>query len=349
MFSLLPSKLKQVLLICLMQIISLSFCFANSKTRVDNALRLQKNEQIDLPLIGSWEVDPFQSLLKLNNIYYRKEVSGEESGLALKINRIVADYLFYKDSKDELNYSTKIEGLVLVYELGTNKEEPKEFSWFDLNLPIDNVFKELLFTDIEVIVISNKKEIPLHLERLMLKDFIVFPKKESENKFADFELNGHLFDGELSASGLANPFSSPVPLSLKLRLKGLSLDSLNPWLKKSASLDIEKGTVDVLVEFATKKGKLEGYIKFFTEDAELMNEWRENTSLFNSLKKSALNFGLNLMERTEKDVISGKIKFQGKADTVDIDYSSLLQTLIDHFFDGPLKRKYDKSISLKNL
>jgi len=329
-----------------------SSLFAKESSKVPQALALKESSNDKKDLIGSWEIDIPRSLIKLEEIFYKQKVENKDSKSTLSIDRVTADYLFFKNVKDELHYSIKVENLVYVYEMSSkvnkNKKESKNI-WMELNLPVDNVIDELLFTNIEALVVQDKKHIPINLEEVMIKKLTVFPKKDSKLKNAKFNIKGNVFDGSIKANGVANPFVSSIPINLNLKLEDLSIDKLNPWLKKAASLKVEKGGVDVFVEFATVNGKIKGYVKFFTEDLELMNEWKDETNFFKNLKMSAFNFGLNLMERTDEDIISGKIKFEGNEDSIDIDFSELFETLVEHFFDGPLKRKYDKSIKLKSL
>jgi hypothetical protein len=319
---------------------------------VPQALALKESSNDKKDLIGSWEIDIPRSLIELKKILYKQEVKNDEPKSTVSIDRVIADYLFFRNVKDELHYSIKVVNLVYVYEMSSKvnkKEKESKKKWMELNLPIDNVIDELLFTNIETLVVQNNKHIPINLEEVMIKNLTVFPKKDSKLKNAKFNIKGNVFDGSIKANGVASPFVSSIPISLNLKLEDLSLDKLNPWLKKAGSLKVEKGDVDVFVEFATINGKIKGYVKFFTEDLELMNEWKDETNFFKNLKKSAYNLGLNLMERTDEDIISGKIKFEGDADSIDINYSELFGTLVEHFFDGPLKRKYDKGIKLKNL
>jgi|GEM_PF-7116501 len=344
-------KLALMTLILLLSIIS-NPLLANSSADVSKAMALKDNKHSKKDLIGSWKMDLPRSLIKLDNIFYEQELEKGVAKSVMSIEKVTADYLYYEDAKDELYYSVKVEDLVYVYEMSSKKKEEvkKERNiWMELSLPIDNVFKEILITNIEALVVQSDKIIPINLERLMINNFTVFPKEDSRLKKASFDFKGKIFDGLIDAIGVVRPFVSPAPVSLNLKIKNLSIEKLNPWLKQAASLSVEKGTVDVFVEFAAKEGKLKGYVKFFTQDLELMNEWKDNTSFFNNLKKSVYNFGINLMERTEEDIISGKIKFEGDADSIDIEYSTLFSTLIEHIFDGPLKRKYDKQVKLKDL
>ena len=108
-------KVRRRLLILILMVLP-GTLIAEYLSKVPNAAEIQKAKVGDKKVIGSWNIDLVNSLLKLHNIFYDQKAEKGEAKSTIDVGRAIVDYLYYKDHKDELYYSMKINDLVYIYD-----------------------------------------------------------------------------------------------------------------------------------------------------------------------------------------------------------------------------------------
>ncbi|MBD66327.1 MAG: hypothetical protein CME62_14040 [Halobacteriovoraceae bacterium] len=293
--------------------------------------------------LGEWDINYPQSYLVLRNIELKENQPEIYPQYSVETSEVILDFLFFESMKDIFKYSIRVEGLNITYTSKDDaveddkKDEPSKIQLDKINLPFSNIVDELYFPSINIELIrkqeNRENKIKMSLEELLFKEIKLFPKQEQTNDYANFTTKGELLEGSLEAKGKGHPLMMPPLLDLDLKLKGISLTKITDYLPKDR-IDFESGTMDISLFFVTKSQKVEGQIYLNSENAEFIEGWNSKKPFTTALKESFLDMGLEIVDRTDQDVIEGIVRFSGNKNNIDWDYWVLFESLLDHIFGG---------------
>lgn len=144
---------------------------------------------------------------------------------------------------------------------------------------------------------AGEKLFPLNIERIDIRnssissvDFFGFSKDlpvqisniegrysngtpSESNPLSLFSLSGNIFnDSSLKAAGQLNLLKDPSAWLVSAEVKNFTLTSANPFLKSKLPLTFKQGTLDLYTEVKSERGKIEGYVKPFIKNAEIIGD-----------------------------------------------------------------------------
>ncbi|MBC75866.1 MAG: hypothetical protein CME64_07605 [Halobacteriovoraceae bacterium] len=311
--------------------------------------------------IKDWSINYPKSYITFNGIDISAPKAKEKSSAGPRIKgsvqKVIADYLYFDHSKDNAYYSIRVENVGAVIDTtGEEKrKEPEQKIKIDnIHPPIDNIIKELFVTKVELLLRDLRKEnelaVPLIVKDILIENLEVFPSGRNEKKYASVSAKGEVFGGTVSLKGNVNPFHIPKVLDIDLKVENVSIVKLNPYLKEFGGVDATSGKLSVYLESAVKGDIVEGYVKFVTEDAEMIKGWQEGQGFFKNLKENMMDLGLRLFNRKDDDdKVAGKIPFSGKVDDIKWEFWTLFETLLKSAVVEPLKGNIEKSVDLDDV
>ena len=302
------------------------------------SLQLSAKEE---KFLESYEINYLKSYLILNKINVPD----------LRVGQIFFDYLSFDEQEDILHYALKVEDIYYTYQV-SNKAENKTKREIPQNitLPIRNVFNEVLFKNTNITIESKKYKFPIHFDEIELTNFSPLDRKSILNKQHNyFEASGKALGGSISVNGNLNPIFQPLILDIDFKWEDIALEKFNIFLKKESFFKPEDGKGSLYIELATKKNIVEGYIRFKTTNLEVDKKWREDESIFTAIKKKLLGFGIEILDKGEKDKIDGNLPFRGDLEAVDYNYFELISTLLGHILGSPYDANLDESIDLEKI
>lgn len=169
--------------------------------------------------------------------------------------------------------------------------------------------------------------------------------------FASASASGRaLGDGELAIDVRLNPRAKKPTFDLNAKLMKLDLTKLNPFFKKYAKLDFEKGRADIVAQLAANEGKMKGYVKPLFRGLEVFS-WKkdveqEGDSIFTVIWEAIAGTVIELFENQPKDQFATKIPIQGSLDNPDIDIWTTIGGVLSNAFVHAFSPFYDEKIKL---
>lgn len=300
-----------------------------------------KDSKKESKFLESYEINYLKSYIVLNKIYAPD----------FKIGKIFFDYLSFDDQKDILHYALKVEDVYYTYQVGnkTKNKKPQKTPP-DINLPIRNVFNEVLLKNINITIKSEKFEVPIHFDDIELTNFSPLDRKSVLNKKHNyFEGKGKALGGKITINGNLNPIFQPLILDFDFKWENISLEKFNIFLDKKSFFKPEDGKGSLYIELATKKNIVDGYIRFKTKNLKVDKKWREDESFLTAIKKKLLGFGIEILDKGKQDKIDGNLPFRGDLEAVNYNYLELISTLLGHILGNPYDANLDESINLEKL
>jgi hypothetical protein len=95
------------------------------------------------------------------------------------------------------------------------------------------------------------------------------PEKKFPLSF--FNLSASLFgDSPLKTTGHLNTLAKPMEWDVDGEMRGFDLTSANEFLKRKAPLTFTKGKLDLYAEAESQNGKVQGYVKPFMKDVDVI-------------------------------------------------------------------------------
>ncbi len=165
------------------------------------------------------------------------------------------------------------------------------------------------------------------------------------------------FDGHATAMGRGNirfdgrvdPYAKQPTFEADIKLNGLELRQLNPYLRAYANVDAEKGTLSMDAEFAAKNGRFDGYVKPFIKDLDVLQWKKENESLPNKIWQGVVDLAGEVLEDQKRDQSATRIPLSGRFDAPDVNVWSAIGSLLRNAFIEALRRGLEGSVDIEKV
>lgn len=171
------------------------------------------------------------------------------------------------------------------------------------------------------------------------------PEKKFPLSF--FNVQAKLFGQSLvKTTGHLNSLTKPIAWDVDGELRQFDMTSANKFLKRKVPLTFTKGKLDVYAEAESKKGAVEGYVKPFLENIDVV----KTDEKFKGPKHWAIEvvtaLGNLILRASDKPKsVATKIPFSMDKSGVHVDSGEALTKAIQHGFEQKLKpgieNKYD--------
>ena len=163
-------------------------------------------------------------------------------------------------------------------------------------------------------------------------------------------VQGKLFNqAAVQVVGNLNLMEEPPMWDVDVQMKDFNLPNANGVLKKELPLTITSGTLDLYGEVISKNDRIEGYMKPFMHNADIIAD-KES---FKGFKHAAFEVGTaaaNLFFRTAKDrTVATKVKFSYDKDGFKINSLDAIAEAFKNGFSEKLPEGIDEEISLTTI
>lgn len=167
---------------------------------------------------------------------------------------------------------------------------------------------------------------------------------------ATIDATGKLYKGAVDMHMRTDPFSDQSKFDMNATIKGVSLPSMNSLLRAYANFDVNKGTFDLYTEFATKDGKVNGYVKPLITDLDIVSWKKEKDDKFGKkIYESLLEAGAWLFKNHRTDKLGSKVYFHGDLRDPKISVGKAVLLLLQNAFVASLKPYIDGEISIGSV
>ena len=133
-----------------------------------------------------------------------------------------------------------------------------------------------------------------------------------------------------------------------LKLSGLQLVELNTLAKKYASIDFQKGTLDLVSELKMEDGKVQGYLKPLTRDMQIF-EWNEGDqrTVTQFVRELLAEGGNQVLENKYKDQVATRVPLEGTVEEIKTDFWPILIGVLRNAYVSALTSNFDNTLSVK--
>jgi hypothetical protein len=195
---------------------------------------------------------------------------------------------------------------------------------------------------------ETKRLLHLHSATLHARNFTNIRESE-EPVFATLTLDGRVQErGSLHLFTEIDPLSDPPVMALDAELVELPLPSLNSLLDAYANVDAEAGVVEIFIEFASKEGRFDGYVKPLVQDAEILRVDEEG-SFFGKVWQGIVDAVAKILENPDTDRIGAQVPLSGELTAVDVELIPAVFSILENAFIEALSVGIGNVIGLEDI
>lgn len=223
------------------------------------------------------------------------------------------------------------------------------------------VYKALVPINVEQLSISGgelhfknydwKTPLDLNLNNI---NFIVTNMSNSEGRPGQAPTNAKLTaqfqkSAKIVSDARINLLAVPYVADVNFKLEGLKLTELNQFFRMYFPFDVNKGTFDLYMEYATKDGNTKGYVKPFLKDTDVISN-AEKYGTFKELGWEWLTAFANLvLQNSKNDTTATKLDFSASHGKFEFETWDAFVGALKNGFIKPLPKGLDRSIQLKDV
>lgn len=208
---------------------------------------------------------------------------------------------------------------------------------------------------------AKDKLFPVKVERVDIRDGVVtlddYPSIEENKKFQISKIEGRitnliadkkfplsffnlratvLGNSVVKAAGHLNTLSKPMQWDVDGELQGFDMTVANQFLKRKVPLTFTKGKLDLYAEAESKNGEIEGYIKPFLKNIDVMKTTENFKGPKHWIIEVVTALGNLILRASDTKSVATKIPFAMDKDGFHVDSGEALSKAIQHGFEQQL-------------
>lgn len=158
-----------------------------------------------------------------------------------------------------------------------------------------------------------------------------------------------LYDGDLDFNMGIDLLNETPTFDMNAKLTRTQLTNPNAMLQAYANVDVNKGTMSLYAEVATRDGAFTGYVKPVIKDLDVLGREDKDEPFFHKVREGLVGTVGDLLENPTKDQVATKIKLNGKLDNVKVSAIYAVIELLRNAFIQALKPAIDQEINIANV
>jgi hypothetical protein len=157
------------------------------------------------------------------------------------------------------------------------------------------------------------------------------------------------YGGTVDLNMKLNPLEANTPFDLSAELKNVNLVELNDFFKAYANVDVNKGTLGLYTEFASKDRSYVGYVKPIIKDLDVLGPEDKTDNFFRKVWEGIVGGAGVLLENKNKDQVATKVPIEGNYSGSHTNIIEAIWQLLRNAFIQALMPSLDNQISLKSV
>ncbi len=166
---------------------------------------------------------------------------------------------------------------------------------------------------------------------------------------ASLKASANAYGGTASLNMKLNPLAERTTFDLNAELKSTNLVLLNDFLKAYANVDVNKGTLGLYTEFASKSGKYKGYVKPLIKDLDVLGPEDKKDNLFRKLWEGLVGIAGVVLQNQKKDQLATKVPIEGDLSGSQTNIMDIIFELLRNAFIQALMPAIDNKINLTSV
>jgi hypothetical protein len=146
-----------------------------------------------------------------------------------------------------------------------------------------------------------------------------------------------------------NPLATRTSFDMNAEVKNANLVQMNDFLQAYGNFDVNKGTISLYTEFASKKGTYKGYVKPIIKDLDVLGREDKRDNLLRKIWEGIVGLAGNILTNPKKDQVATKVPIEGNWNGSDADIMDAIWTLLRNAFIQALMPSIDNQITLRSI
>jgi hypothetical protein len=159
----------------------------------------------------------------------------------------------------------------------------------------------------------------------------------------------NVYGGTFTLNMKMNALAKKQTFDLNAELKGADLVSLNDFFKAYGNFDVNKGTLGLYTEFASKEGKYKGYVKPIIKDLDVAGPEDRKDAFLQKIWEAVIGGVGTVLKNPKKQQVATKVPIEGEFGKSITDTPEAIWELIRNAFIQALMPSIDDQISLKSV
>ena len=155
-----------------------------------------------------------------------------------------------------------------------------------------------------------------------------------------------VYQGKFDLKIALDPLSEQTIFDLDLKVLGVSLPELNSFFKAYGKFDVNKGSMDLYAEIATRDGAFSGYVKPVIKDLDVLGKEDKKDGFLHKLYEGIVGTAGVLLKNQREDQIATKLPFEGKLDSPNARTWVAVVELLRNAFIRALEPVIDRDINI---
>ncbi len=158
-----------------------------------------------------------------------------------------------------------------------------------------------------------------------------------------------LYGGELTFNMGIDLLAAAPTFDMNLKLTETKLVELNELLQAYAKVDVNKGTMSLYAEMATRNGEFTGYVKPVIKGLDVLGPEDKNDSFFHKIYEGIVGTAGAILTNPKKDQVATKVELKGKLDDVKTSSIYAVLQLLRNAFIQALVPALDEEVSINSV
>lgn len=159
--------------------------------------------------------------------------------------------------------------------------------------------------------------------------------------------SAQLYGGDLRMNMGINALNKETTFDLDLKLEGMVLTELNDFFSAYADFDVNKGTMSLYTELATRDGAFEGYLKPIIKDLDVLGKEDKHDNLLRKLWEGIVGSAGAVLKNPREKQFGTKIPLSGRLDDPKVrTWVALIQVLRNAFIRA-LEPALDREVNIE--
>jgi hypothetical protein len=166
---------------------------------------------------------------------------------------------------------------------------------------------------------------------------------------AKVKADADLYGGKMHFNMGIDPLAAKPTFDMNLELTRTELVRLNPMLQAYANVDVNKGSMGLYAEMATRDGAFTGYVKPVIKDLDVLGREDKGEPFFQKLWEGLVGTVGDVLKNPKKQQIATKVELSGKLSEVDVSTLYAVIELLRNAFIQALMPAIDNEINIGNV
>jgi Domain of Unknown Function (DUF748) len=169
---------------------------------------------------------------------------------------------------------------------------------------------------------------------------------EEELLPASVEATAFLYGGDLKFNMALDPLSRESIFDMNLSVERMDLPKVNDLFQAYADFDVNKGTLSLYTEIATRDGAFKGYVKPIIKDLDVVGKEDRQDNLLRKLWESIVGIAGVILTNPRKDQVATKVLLEGRLDDPNVRTWAAVIDLLRNAFIRALEPAIDREINI---